>query len=133
MKRFRSARAKSPKRGYHGVGDAFSDPNETSEDIALEFDDDERDGETNEGASKDVGRVVSADEDSTDSDEDCRREEDGAHEAIEEEDREGDREGRAGVVAREGGIVRPRPPHMRRGVGGKRPLPMPDLADHLIG
>ena len=49
--------------------------------MAPEFDDDERDGETNEGAGKDVGRVVSADGYPTDSDEDCRDEEDGAHEA----------------------------------------------------
>jgi hypothetical protein len=114
MTRSRSVRAKSPERSQQWVGDAFGDPDETQEGVATELDDDERDGEADEGAGKDVGRVMGADEDPPDPDRDRRREEERADEAIVEKDREGDGERRAGVVAREGGIVRSRPCRARK-------------------
>src|SRR3954447_3507365 len=102
------------------------------EDWSRDPDDQERDGEPDETAGDDVGRIVGADQDAAGGDEDRRSEEEAADDTVEEEDGEGDSERCARVVARERRAVGAASPDVRARVGCEWALPVPDRSDQLI-
>ena len=91
--------------------------------------DEERRAEADEGAGNHVSGVVRADEDPPDPDKDCGCEEDRSGDPVEEKNGKSDPERSARVVAWKRWIVRTVAPDVRVRMGGKRPGPMPDVAD----
>jgi hypothetical protein len=94
--------------------------------------DKQRHREADENAGEDIGRVVGADDDPAEANDNGGGEEHGPSQAVEQENCECDRECGARVVAWEGRVVRPCSPDVCGGVRRERAGPVPYLRDELV-